>query len=61
MKKGIWKNKKYGKHVFVAHYAFDHGVVPRGRYMVLVSQKNGRRVEVESHEAAKKLGWVFKR
>lgn len=54
MKKGIWHNKKYGKQGFVGFYRFDG----KSRYLALVGQKSGRRFEVESHEAAKNLGWV---
>lgn len=53
-KKKVWSNKKYGKQTFDGRYAWQGG----SRYLVLVGNVTGRRFEVESHEAAKKLGWI---
>lgn len=52
-KKKVWTNKKYGKQQFEAYTCYSGA----SRFLKLVGKKTGRQVEVESHEAAKKLGW----
>lgn len=55
-KKKVWTHKKYGKQEFWGRYVISGGQ----RYLLLTGQKTGKRFEAESHEAAKKLGWVAK-
>ncbi len=57
MKKANWFNKRYGKQGYVGSYAYP---TKGDRYLVLTGETTGRKFEVESWEAAKKLGWVKK-
>lgn len=54
MRRSYWTHKKTGKTTFKGTYQFHRG----DRSFVLVSDKTGREISFESHEAAKKLGWV---
>lgn len=52
----MWKHKKYKEHVFKGQYRRDDGE----RHFVLrnVVRPKNKEVVFESHEAAKKAGWV---
>jgi hypothetical protein len=54
--RAIWKNKKYPG-TYTGHYVRDTD----GERNFLLKKEGGvRRITFESHQAAKKLGWVKK-
>jgi hypothetical protein len=60
MSKKIWKNKRYGKHEFMAQWLVNRFRKLKVRYIFLTSKTHPATVEANSFTGLKKDGWRTK-